>query len=115
MSKSGKNKAKDNYFKLTFLIPVLYSAITAVLMVIAVYLATDVNLARDKIELAKTMVTFATYSLALSPSALMICVYISRKHLKKYPDGSSIYKMRPMVLSLLVMGLQVLYMASLAL
>ena len=108
-------KEKDNYFKLTFLIPVVYSVITAILMSVAVARATSVTLDSSNLELAKKLVLWATYSLAVSPSALMITVYLSIRHQKKHPDGSRFYRVRPMALSLIVIGLQVLYMFSLAL
>ena len=115
MSKANTAKPKDNYFKITFLLPVVYSFLTAILMIVAVLISRATRMPEDKIETALTIVRLATYSLALSPSALMIAVYFSRRHIMKNPDGSSFYKMRPMVFSLTVMGLQVLYMLSLAL
>ena len=108
----AKVQEKDDYKKLSFLFPVIYSILTAILMISALYIVysgADVSVA-----LAGYLMNISALSLAISPSALIVCVFLGTKHRQKHPNGSSFYRQCPLVLSFLVEGLQVLYMVSLA-
>ena len=116
MKQTQKTKAKvqekDDYKKLSFLFPVIYSIFTAILMAIALYIAFSGITVSESV--ASYVMNFAALSLSISPSALIICVFLGTKHRQRHPNGSSFYRQCPLVLSFLVEGLQVLYMVSLA-
>lgn len=107
-----KEKEKDNYLKSTFIVPVVYSVITAVLMIVTIIIAVSSNVAN--ISIARTIIQMSALSLSLSPSALILCVFMGTKHRTKHPDGSTFYRQFPLAISFLVIGLQVLYMVFLA-
>ena len=107
-----KEKEKDNYSKATFIVPVVYSVITAILMLAAIIIAVSGNVA--SISIARTIIQMSALSLSLSPSALIVCVFMGTKHRTRYPDGSTFYRQFPLAISFLVVGLQVLYMVFLA-
>ncbi len=106
-------KEKDNFLKMTFLLPVVTSVIDAVIVAaaVAVYSANPDSI--TNLPMARLLVQVATILLTMSPPILLLTASLSLKHVKKYPDGSSFYKKTPMLLSMLVWGAQTLYMVTL--
>ncbi len=113
MSKKTEEKKKDNYFKFSFLFPIIVALATAVLMMLAVAIV-EMEGKVTNIRAAQAVVRIAFISITFSPTVLMICAFISFRHMKRNPDGSSFYRMRPMIFSVAVFGLQVIYMLTLA-
>lgn len=104
-------KEKDNYLKFTFLFPIITSIIDAVIVISALYvykLETVSNVAR-----ARLLVETATILMAITPSFLLFNTFLSHRHSKKYPNGSAFYIKTPMLVTLLVWGVQMMYMVSL--
>jgi len=112
MKQTKKIKEKDNYWKFSFLFPVVLATIDAVLMAAFIYVyANQATIAN--MELARLIAQMGTISVALSPTFLMITAFVSFRHMKKHPNGSAFYIKAPMLLSILVWGLQVIYSLSL--
>ncbi len=105
-------KEKDNYLKSTFIVPVLYSILTAILMLMTIGIAVSSNI--DNISVVRTIIQMSALSLFLSPSALIICVFMGTKHRRRYQESSNFYKQFPLAISFLVIGFQVIYMVFLA-
>ena len=111
MKKNKKVKEKDNYMKFSFLFPIIVTAIDAVIMAGMIYvIANQATIAN--IELARLIVQAGTILLAISPTGLMITAFVSFRHMKKHPESSAFYIKTPMLVSVLVWGAQVLYMAT---
>ena len=104
-----KVKEKDNYLKSTFLFPVTVSLLDVAVMIAAF----SMSAAGDTSSTAMLFYQAATVLTAFSPSVLLVTAYMSLRHTKKYPDGSAFYKKMPMRCSLLVWGMQTLYMVTL--
>ena len=111
MKKNKKVKEKDNYMKFSFLFPIIVTAIDAVVMAGMIYvIANQATIAN--MELARLIAQAGTILLAVSPTGLMITAFVSFRHMKKHPEGSAFYIKTPMLVSVLVWGAQVLYMAT---
>lgn len=111
MKKTKKVKEKDNYMKFSFLFPIIVTAIDAVIMAGMIYvIANQATIAN--MELARLIAQAGTILLAVSPTGLMITAFVSFRHMKKHPEGSAFYIKTPMLVSVLVWGAQVLYMAT---
>ena len=111
MKKTKKVKEKDNYMKFSFLFPIIVTAIDAVIMAGMIYvIANQATIAN--MELARLIAQAGTILLAVSPTGLMITAFVSFRHMKKHPEGSAFYNKTPMLVSVLVWGAQVLYMAT---
>lgn len=107
-------KEKDNYLKSTFLFPVVISVLDLMLIGSALYISGLNAQTVGNIRIARFILQAATIVMATSPTFLLITVYMSLRHVKKYPNGSSFYKKLPMLISLLVWGVQTLYSFGLA-
>ena len=106
------NKTKKiNYLKLGFIIPVVYSTISGIIMAL-VYLVTN-NPQMFSESLSLLILQAGTVSVTLSPSALIVCGSLAMKHRNKFPLEPFLYSDFPLALSFLVLGFQVLYLAML--
>ena len=106
-----KVKEKDNYLKFSFLFPVIVTAIDMVIMAAMIYVISN-QATLSNIAFAKLIAQAGTVLLALSPTFLLVTSFVSFKHMKKHPDGSALYVKTPMLVSVLVWGAQVIYMAT---
>ena len=110
-SKKAKNeKEKENYSKATFLIPVVTSVLDAILVCAGMYIYS--NGSASNVEFARLMGQMSMILITFSPTLLMMNALISHRHMKKHPDSSAFYSKAPMILSIIVFGVQVLYMAT---
>ena len=108
---SNKTK-KISYVKPGFIIPVVYSTITAVIMGLVYLVSNNPRMFSEEIS---TFIMNAGYvSLLLSPSALIVCGSLSLKHRNKFPLESFFYSDMPVALSFLVMGFQLFYLAAIS-
>ena len=108
------NKTKKNsYFKPGFIIPVVYSTISGIIIAL-VYLVTN-NPQMFSESLSLLILQAGTVSVTLSPSALILCGALALRHRNKFPLESFLYSDLPLALSFSVLGIQVLYLAMLTL
>ncbi len=106
------NKTKKlNYLKAGFIIPMVYSTISGVIMAL-VYLVTN-NPQIFGTAISALILQAGTISVVLSPSALIVCGSLARKHRNRFPLETFFYSELPLVLSFLVLGFQVLYLVML--
>ncbi len=108
----SNNTNKISYLKPGFIIPVVYSTITAVIMGL-VYLVSN-NPAIFSEEISAMLMQAGYISLLLSPSALIVCGSMSMKHRNRFPLESFFYSDMPVAMSFLVMGFQLLYLAAIS-
>lgn len=113
MKSNIKQSEKVSVTKFSFWFPLLYSSVTAVLMMLALAVVFSQQISNERA--ARAVLQAAAVSLAVSPSALIINTFISIKHSKRYIGAPSLYVKAPMVFSVLVLGAQVLYMVYLTL
>ncbi len=109
--KNKNTKNKISLFAPGFIIPMLYSTVTACIMGLAAYIMKNPRVADA--EWAILAMKAATISLLLSPSALIVCARLGMKHREKYPLASAFYSDVPLFLSVIVIGCQLLYLYSL--
>ncbi len=112
MKQTKKVKEKDNYLKFSFLFPIILTAIDAVIMLAFIYVIAN-QATITNMDLARLIAQTGTVLLAMSPTGLLITAFVSFRHAKKHPDGSAFYIKTPMFVSVLIWGIQVLYMATL--
>lgn len=108
------NKSKKiNFFAPGFIIPMLYSTISGIILILAYLLAKNPQMFSQ--EFSGIIVTASTISMVFSPPALVICGPLAIKHRNKYPLESAFYSELPMVLSFLIAGYQIfnLYLMTL--
>lgn len=108
MKQNTQQTQKISVFKFTFWFPVLYSCITAVLMMLALAIVFSPSVSNE--AAARAVLQAAAVSLAISPSALIFNLFLGTKHSKRYMGAPSLYVRMPIVLSTIVMGAQVAYM-----
>ena len=104
-------KEKDNYLKRTFLFPVVTSIIGAVIMGMALSVSSLTTASNT--EMATLLMQAAMIMITFSPTILLLNSVLSYRHMKKHPNGSNFYVKTPMLCSLLVWGVQVLYLVTL--
>ncbi|MBQ8604797.1 MAG: hypothetical protein IJ410_08165 [Oscillospiraceae bacterium] len=112
MKQVKKQKEKDNYLKFSFLFPIILTAVDAVIMLAFIYVVAN-QATLTNMNFARLVAQAGTVLLAMSPTGLLITSFVSFKHMKKHPDGSAFYIKTPMLVSVIVWGVQVLYMATL--
>ena len=105
-------KEKDNYLKFSFLFPIVVSAIDAVIVLAGMYALTNRGTITN-VAMARLLAQAAVILISLSPTGMLITAFIGFRHAKKHPDSSAFYMKAPMIISILVWGIQVLYMATL--
>ena len=110
-AKNAKAKNKKSYIRPGYIIPMVYSIFTLILMVVAVYLTKN-STAVDR-TMYKNIMQAAAVSVTFSPPALITCGSMAMRHRNKFPLESFLYSDAPLVLSFGVMGCQVLYLVSL--
>ena len=112
MSKNTKKDNKISYLRPGFIIPIVYSTLSGIVMAL-VYLVTN-NPQMFSESLKALILQAGTISVVLSPSALIVCGGLSLKHRNKFPLESFLYAEFPLALSFLVLGFQVLYLAMMS-
>ena len=108
MKQNTQQAQKVSVFKFTFWFPVLYSCVTAVIMMLALAIVFSPSVSNE--AAARLVLQIAAVSLAISPSALIFNYFLATKHSKRYIGGPSLYVRMPIVLSTIVLGAQVAYM-----
>lgn len=106
--KKTKGKPQKSYLRPGFIIPMVYSVFTAILMGL-VYLVTEKNMVAD-VELAKMILQAGMVSVTFSPPALILCGPMAYRHKNTFPLESVFYSELPFFLTVLVLGFQVLYL-----
>ena len=82
MKQNTQQTQKISVFKFTFWFPVLYSCITAVLMMLALAIVFSPSVSNE--AAARAVLQAAAVSLAISPSALIFNFFLGTKHSKRY-------------------------------
>lgn len=103
---NGKNKI--SYLKPGFIIPMVYSVFTAILMGL-VYAVSEKKLITDP-AMVQMIMQAGMISITFSPPALVLCGPMAYRHKNKYPLESVFYSELPFFLTILVLGFQVLYL-----
>lgn len=113
MKNTAKNNNKISYTKVGFLVPTVYCCFTALLMATVYAVGNSIIVLSQ--PLTQLVMKAGLISLFVAPSALIVCGSLSMRHRNKYPAAPFFYNQLPLVLSFLVLGLQVVYMATLTL
>ena len=106
--KNTKGNPKKSYLRAGFILPMLYSAFTAVLMGL-VYAVNEAHLITDP-QLAMYILSAGQISVLFSPPALIVFGSMANKHKNRFPLESFFYCEAPLVFTAITVGFQVLYL-----
>lgn len=113
--KKDKNvkEVEVNYKKFSFLFPIIYSVITIIIMLALLLTGNDIVTVSKDVSLY--IQSASLVSLALAPSALILCLFLGKRHQKRYSGAPKFYTDFPLRFSALVLGLQLIFLAMLTL
>lgn len=108
-------KEKENYLKFSFLFPIIYSIINMLVVIGALFIySAGSSIPASYMGVSKLVVQAAAIFLTFSPTALMVTMFISTRHRKRYVNASSFYRRAPLSISFIVTGVQVVYLVLLS-
>ena len=109
IKKGTVTESKPRYTRIGFWFPLLYGAVNIFLLVCSV-LIYSMNGVVANPETAKLIFQVC---LIFSPSAFIILLFLQRRHRRRFPTCSDMYKKAPGLLAMFVVVIEVVYLVTL--
>lgn len=110
--KGTVTESKPRYTRIGFWFPLLYGAVNIFLLVCSV-LIYSMNGVVANPETAKLILQAFQVCLIFSPSAFILLLFLQRRHRRRFPTCSDMYKKAPGLLAMFVVVIEVVYLVTL--